>query len=325
MVAGIFRSNQPAVLFLVPLVVLGLFLPDLPHGAVARPGLMPLAAAMERLVGNAGWLRQTVGLLLVLAVAVQATLLVNGLELMDRRNHLVALLFPLFMAGLSGPVLYEPALLGMPLVLLAFRRVWAMGNTGHVLGVVFDAGFLLGLASLCYLPYAFLLVVIWASVSVVRPFAWREYVLPVLGSATVFYLAWAVLRLAGSAPWQPLLTVLRFDPGAVAVVGGTPTRTSFLAMAGILLLFALMAFGNSYARTIMRGKNLRSSFMAFVTALVVLVLFLSAISGGFPPVLLAVPASVLCAHALLAPRKAWLAEAATLVLVLCGFWIRWSG
>jgi hypothetical protein len=325
MVAGIFRSNQPAVLFLVPLVVLGLFLPDLGHGAVSRPGLMPLAAAMERLLGNVGWLRQSFGMLLVLAVAVQAALLVNGLELMDRRNHLVAVLFPLLMAGLSGPVLYEPALLGMPLVLLAFRRVWAMGNTGHVLGVVFDAGFLLGLASLCYLPYAFLLVVIWASVSVVRPFAWREYVLPVLAFATVFYLAWAGLRLAGSVPWRPLLTVLRSDPAAAAVMGGSPMRTSFLIVVGTLLLFALMAFGNSYARTIMRGKNLRSSFMAFVTALVVLLLFLSAISGGFPPVLMAVPAAVLCAHALLAPRKPWLAEAAALVLVVVGFWIRWSG
>lgn len=322
MLAGLFRSNQPAVQLAVPLLVLGLLLPLRGEPAELSPLLMPLAAAVNDLIGPHGWLRHTVGLVLVLVLAIQLAALVNRVELMERRNHLPALLFPLWLAGLGGD-LYDPALLGMPFALLALRRTWSVSNTGPALSIVFDGGLLIALAALFYLPYAFLVVALWASVSLIRPFAWREYITPLLAMALVVYIAWAGLLLAGTSPWRPLLTVAAPQGQPPSANGNA--QIAFVVLGAIVVLVALAAFASGYARSVMRGKNMRSSFLAFAMALGVLVVLLWLLNGRFPSVLAAVPLSVISAYALLAPRKKWLAEAAAWGLVALACWVRWTG
>ncbi len=323
MLASLFRSNQPAVLLAVPLLVLALFIPSYGEAAPVLQGLMPLAQWVEHLLGTAAWPRHTLGIVLVIAVAAQLVGWVNNTELMDRRNHLVAFLFPVLLAGIGRGALYNEVLLGMPLVLFAMRRTWSMTNAGSALGTLFDAGFLIGLAAQCYLPYVFLMVVIWASASVIRPFAWREYLLPLIGVVLVFYLSWALLHVLDRTPWHPLFTVMHDTTSQRAAhIGGV--RIAFYASASLLLLASLVTFASGYARGVMRVKNLRSSFLALTTALAVLVVLLWSITGRFPAVLAATPLAVLCAYALLAPRKPWLAETATLGLLVLALWMRWA-
>lgn len=323
MLAGLFRSNQPVVLLAVPLLAAALFLPSCWHAPLQAEGGMPLAQLAHRLIGEAAWANALVGMLLITIVAAQLALMLNALELMDRRNHLVAFLFPTLLAGLGGPCCYDPALLGMPFVLIAVRRTWAVENTGMALRSVFDAGLLAGLAALCYLPFALLITVIWASVSVIRPFAWREYVLPLLAVGFIFYLTWAVLLLTGATPWRPLLTVMLPDLDPAVIWNGWP-RKLFLSILLPALLLALAAFNNSYARSVMRGKNLRSSFMAFALAMVLIMGLLQLMKGTFPAVLAAVPAAVLTAYALLNPRRSWMAEMVVLGLLATAIAVRWS-
>jgi hypothetical protein len=102
---------------------------------------------------------------------VQLNALANNTDQVDRRNHLTALLFVLLLAAFDRTALLDPALLGMPLVLVGLaQRTWSMNNRSGALAELFDAGVLIGLAGLFYLPYLFLVVVLWASVSVMRPF-----------------------------------------------------------------------------------------------------------------------------------------------------------
>lgn len=322
MLAGLFRSNQPAVLLAVPLLSAALFLPAFWHAPPVSDEGMPLAQLVQRLIGAAAWSNALVGIVLISIVAIQLAVLLNGLELMDRRNHLVALLLPVLLAGLGGPRCYDPALLGMPFVLLAVRRTWSVENTGPALRALFDAGLLTGLAALCYLPYALMLVVIWASVSVIRPFAWREYALPLLALGLVFYLTWAALHLSGETPWRPLLTIMASDSDPAVLWVGWPRRI-FLSLLVPLLLLALAAFNASYARCVMRGKNLRSSFMAFSLALCVIMFLLQGLKGSFPAVLAAVPAAVIAGYAVLNPRRDWLAELAIAALLCAAVAVRW--
>lgn len=322
MLAGLFRSNQPVVQFATPLVVLALLLSLVSSGAGNETSLMPLAAIADDFIGNSTWSKHVMGLLLVLLIAIQLTALVNRLELMERRNHLIALLFPVWFAGLATGGVYDPALLGMPVVLLALRRAWSINNSGPALSLLFDAGLLIGLAALCYMPYAFIIVVLWSSTSVIRPFAWREYLAPLLAIALIFFLAWAALLVTGAPPWRPLLMVAQ--PRAQPVEGGGYTRIAFLVLAAMVLLVGLAAFASGYTRSIMRGKNLRSSFLSFTLALGVLSLLLWMINGHIPWVFAAVPLSVISAYAFLAPRKAWLAEIAAVGLFALSCWARWS-
>jgi hypothetical protein len=219
----------------------------------------------------------------------------------------------------------EAALVGMPLVLAAMRRTWAIALAKRVLGPLFDAGLLIGLASLFYLPYAFLLVVIWASISVIRPFHWREYVLPLLGTALPIYLAWAVLQLQGVSPWQPMYTVVgQVAAGLRANELPTMLRWSLRAVLFLLCAVAMVRFLIAYQRGIMREKNVRASFMAFFFALVVTMVSVGALDRSYPAVLLVTPMAVFTGYAFLSERRAWLSELIATLLFGIALWVQWA-
>lgn len=323
MLAAFFRTNQPSALLALPVLTLLLFLPACWHAPPAAGPQMPLATLAESVMGGSLVAKGIAGMLLMILTALQLGALINDLELMERRNHLVAFLFPVAMAGIGTDGLYDPALLGMPFVLWSLRLAWRIDNTGKALQPLFDAGLLLGLATLCYLPYALVLIVLWASASVIRPFAWREYLLPLLAIGIMLYITWALLLLSGFEHWQPLHTVMNSDQHAADLFGSTP-RKAFMALLVVLLLVALAAFNASYARSIVRGKNLRSAFMALALTFVVAMLFLRLLKGSFPAVLAALPAAVIACYALLQPRRAWLGEVAALSLFAIALWVRWA-
>lgn len=322
MLTQLFKSNRPAVLLLAPLLVLGLFLADL-WAPLAAPGgpVMPLYGWLLGVLGTAPMAPGILALLLITSISVQISLLADRAEILGRTLHLPALLFPLLLAALSTQEAFGPALVGMPLVIAAMRSAWSVANPGSVLGNLFNAGLLMGLAAAFHLPYAFLLVAIWIAVSLIRPFQWREYVVPTLAMATVFYLTWAMLKLQGATPWHPLYTLLG---GPQPAGGGGSQQVLTLLLVGMLSLAALPLYLSTFQRGIMRQKNLRASFMGFAAVIAVLVGAAYLMRGHIPAELPAVPLSVFCSFALMGTRRAWLGEVAVLALLLLAIWAKWG-
>lgn len=323
MLAGLFRSNRPAILLaLIPLLVL-LFGPQLQRAMLAGQ-VMPLYGLLRALLANSPWLVGAVHVLLLGALAVQVTNLANDTELVERRNHLPALLLVLLMASFDRSGTLEPALVGMPFVLWALRRIWSLSNRGQALGALFDAGVLLGIAGLFYLPYLFLVVVVWASVSVIRPFNGREYLLPVFGAAVMVYLCWGGVHLLEGTPWRPFLSVAdggRQIPAAIAPRG---QREAIHGLLATLSLVALYRFLGGYQRGIMRVKNVRAAYLGFGAATAVVVAGAWLLNGGFPSVLVAVPLSVLLTYAFLGSVRVGLLDAGMIALLLMALWVQWG-
>lgn len=326
MLANLFRSNRPAALLLVPVLALLLFAGSMVSPAEPADAVMPLYMLLQRLLALAVWVPGLASVVLSSLVAVQLAFLANNAELLGRRNHLPALLFLLLLATLGDGTPFEPmgaggAMAGMPLVVRAMARTLSISNAGKALAALFDAGILLGLATLFYLPYAFLLAAVWAAVSVIRPFAWRDHLVPLLGLLVILYLAWAVLLLLDHH-WEPFFTVVQ---------GLRPVQAPhrawewiFIPLLTLLVGAALPAYASTYARGVMREKNLRASFMAFFAGSGVVIVFVHVLDGSFPAVLLAAPMAVFCSHALLGTKRAWLSEGAVLLLLALGLWSQWG-
>ena len=318
MLVRLFRTNQPGVLLALLLLVPLLFLQHLTMVPPPQESSMPLYKALQALFTGTPWAYGAAVFLMVCALAIQLTVAMNQAELTDRRNHLPALLFPLLLATWAIPGALGPAFFGMPLVLWAIGRTWSIAGGGNASGALFDAGMLLGLAALFYMPFAFLLVVIWASVSVIRPFQWRDYLIPLMGFLIAFYLAWGVLQLIGITDWRPLRTIARpapfSDPKRIVLDG--------LQLAVLVPLFvvSLIRFAAHYQRGVVRQQNLRSSFLALATSLGIIIGAVLLLNGWFPPVLLAAPMAILFTFAFLGVRKAWLGECAVIVVFSLALW-----
>lgn len=318
MLVRLFRSNQPGVLFALLLLVPLLFWRHFQAPLVINANAMPLQQVLQAFYRAVPWGYAATLFLALTILAVQLTGTMNEAELTDRRNHLPALLFPLLVGTLADLGTLGPAVMGMPFVLWAMRRTWSITSGGPALAALCDGGLLLGVASLCYVPYAFLIVVVWASVSVIRPFHWRDYLVPLIGLALVFYITWGVLHLVGISAWRPLRTVAMAMPGAQTHNGLYSTVLAVLL--ALLSVISLYRFAGQYGRGVVREQNLRSAFLAFAATLGIIIGLVALLNGWFPPVLLAVPLSLLFTFAFLGVRRAWLGEVAAFALLGLALW-----
>lgn len=204
---------------------------------------------------------------------------------------------------------------------MAQRRTWSVGNTDPALGASFNAGLLIGLAAMCYLPYASPLRALGIQFGHPAVRMAEQYVLPVVGMALPFYFAWVVLKSTDRLPWKPLHTILSPDADPMILSGGS-VQVAFMVLGLNVTWSPCSPSPLRYARSIIRGKNRPVSLLAFALALMVIMFMLHLIKGSFPQVA-AVPCAIFGGYAFVAPKKAWLAEFAALGLCALALWVRW--
>ncbi len=102
----------------------------------------------------------------------------------------------------------------------------------------FEAGLLLGIASLFYSKSIFFLPFIWISSMVLRPFYWREWVLPILGLVLPYLFIFGINFLLEKDPWM-VLSVLFEGLNDIAIP--LLPSTSFYAILGSLIILTIVA------------------------------------------------------------------------------------
>ena len=335
MLTGFFRQDRPTVFLPLPLLVLLLW----PGAGTVEGGPlsvdpaatgqmvtgMPFHAPVRWLLELSPWVALGLSIVLIVGLAYSLASMANDSELYERRNHLPVVLLPLLLALMPFGLMPDPALLGMWAVLWALSRAWTAMGRQNIRSALFDAGLLLGIAGLFYLPYTFLTVVIWATLAVSRPFKLREYLLPPLGMAAMLFLGWGVVHFAAPGLWYPVAS-MHFPAGTPSPI---PEHWMFnvilIAVLVVLALSVMISFAAVYGHSVMREKNIRASFLAFAFAMGLLALFAWWLDRRIPPVLLAAPGALLLAYPLLqTKRKGW-ADAAIWSLLLLGCWARWAG
>ena len=326
MLVSLFRSNRPVVLLAVPLLVLLLWPGAALVAPAARSGArgMVLYELLRPLLAPGSWSVMLLSVVAVSGAAVQLDHLGNVSGLFRKRNHLTALALPLVMALLPMGLMADPPLVGITFVLWAVHRVWSAQGSQDARSAHFDAGLLIGLAVLVHPPYAFLISVVWASSSVMRPFQWREYVLPVIGAGMVLFLAYGTAQVLHPASWnmfasfRPPVPAIR--PAPIHWVHGV-----LVATIGLLLVLAgALSFANGYAQGVVREKNTRSAFIALACALAIVAVFDRFVLGYVPTVLVAVPCAILISWPLQESRRLFLVEGSVLVLLALALWARWN-
>ena len=333
MLTKLLRQDRPVLIFLGPLLVLLLFpgagssgapWAEPVHGYASwTPAGMPLYIPVARLLAIHPLIGILVSMLLITMVGHRMDRTGNDSEVFERRNHLSSMLLPLLLALLPHGLVPGPALVGALPMLFAVSKPWSTMNRAEAPRKLFDAGLLLGLAALFYLPYAFLVVVLWATLAVTRPFQWREYVLPAVGGAAILFIGWGVAKLAFPGIWDPVAS-FHFGEDAELHEPHWMYRVVLFGILAILAVAVLFTFQSVYSRSIIRVQNIRASFLAFAFAMGLLALFAWWLDHRIPPALLAVPASMFLAFPLLhAKRTAW-SDAAIWSLFLLAVWARYG-
>ncbi|WP_257666123.1 DUF6427 family protein [Parapedobacter tibetensis] len=113
---------------------------------------------------------------------------VNDFNLVGRPGFLAALMYMVLAS------LILPFLVLSPILICNFLSIWMLSKLlsiyrrAEIKPLMFDLGMIVALGSLVYFPFIVMLLLLWFSLVVFRPFNWREWIAAFIGFLTVYFL-----------------------------------------------------------------------------------------------------------------------------------------
>ena len=303
-----FKSTLPAPLLALLVLVLALRLPllwlGLPVsaaelrllllgegvGAGAWPyrdlydGTAPLAAAAAGALELA-WSRPVLlyragALFIMLVQALRLNNVLNRADVHPERGYLAALTY-LVVGSLSTQLDgLSPLLIGHTFIIFALSALLPTSREGYDNRRLFRAGFLIGLAALCYLPLALFVALGLFAVLIFAANSFRSALLLVCGFLSPYALIATLFLYVGALPSFTHMQLERGLRPSVASLDGLPAAVAWPLLAGpaLLLLLALLRTGSTALGLVFQAKFRQLMLVWLVVALAVL-----AVGRGLAP------------------------------------------
>ncbi|MFI5148780.1 MAG: hypothetical protein ACHQRM_03540 [Bacteroidia bacterium] len=306
-----FRSYTPISLLKIP--VLGLFLwffsvlyrftPDESSINQASPLLLYFHSALAGLY----YVNIFLSLLLSLGSAFLLNYIVNQHSLLSKKTYLPALLYLVYNACCGEFLHLHPGSFSNLLIIAACHQLFNTYRKDSANAEVFNAGLLIGLASLIYLPSMLLFLFVWITLIIYRPFIWQEYVLALLG----FLLPWSFFFVYYF--WNDQIQTIWFKiifrhiSGQHFLFSSKPAYVWLYLVFGVIILASFLTYaGSQLVMPLKSKKTFAVLFWCLITAAVACYLAPVISIATLSPI--TIPLSVISSNLFLQIKRTWLAE-----------------
>ncbi|MEA3318305.1 MAG: hypothetical protein U9R54_10135 [Bacteroidota bacterium] len=148
-----------------------------------------------------GWINQ--GSLFSLIISLVMIIIQGFLLIRINQKHIIintSTYFPaiIYMLIVSSNLSYQqlnPMVFANFFLIFVIDYIYSIYKGDYILNKLYLIGFFVALASLFYFPYIFLLVFIWISLLIFKPFSGREWFVPILGLLTPYLFLFVYLFL----------------------------------------------------------------------------------------------------------------------------------
>ena len=316
MLVGIFRSNKPAVLFSLPNVITVIWV-----FAFLNPGepnvdqTMPFYVLFVSVIAKFPLIANCLAILLLVVQAVVLNNIIIRHQLFYRSNYLPSVMYVVIMSSCPSLLSLHPVLFANLFLIIALSRVLNIYRQENIFSQVFDAGFFIGIASLFYFPAIVFFPFVFVSLIVLRPFTWREWVIPGLGLLSPYFFVFVYYY------WFDKLDLFWDESIIAPIVNKSFSVTldsSFYLLIiisfGIMLLALIRLFEGLRINTV-RAKKLLFILVWFTVFSVISVLLAPSLSVKYFSIL-AIPLSIYSGSYFLTARNKWLREGIFLLLLI---------
>lgn len=275
---------------------------------------MPFYADLDIFLRAHPQLSVVFGFLIAMGEAFLLNYIIYQHHILMKRSWLPALMFVVLSACTPGLLWLHPQHIAGIFLLGALHLLLGTYRMDKSFGSVFNAGILIGVAALFYLPSIVFLIFAIVCIILLRPFIWREWIILILGStvapiyAGVYYF-WndKLLFMTSEVIFNPIRNRDFFLK--------LPVEYYFLtAMTGLMLFVSAGRFlsgaGTSTLKT-KKGISVMIWFLVF-SLLAVLPAQNNAVAG----IIFAIyPLSLFTSNYFLVARRLWLAETIFILLL----------
>jgi hypothetical protein len=306
-----FKTYSPSAIVKVPLFALFLwaFSPiyHTASGLLPVVGQMPIYQALSEVTNRFYYVSMFLSLCLSVLSAFWINYIVNQHNLLPRKTYLPALFYLLY-TGFCGTLLtLHPVLLANLLLIAASHELFNTYRKDSALSETFNAGMLIGIASLLYLPALFLFLFIWVTLILFRPFIWQEYVVALLGLCLPWIYAFAYFFMHGTLSSLTFhLLKGPFREKEILFPVSRPYIWLYIILGSVVLGALVRIVNSSQVMPLKTKKTFSLLFWCFLLSGISI--YPNSIIG--PPALLltAIPLSVFVSNFFLQIRRAWVAE-----------------
>lgn len=163
-----------------------------PKPPIVAPGDGPLYTLLLSWTNVSLLLNVAITLLLIVIQSVTLFYICQSNGFIKRSNFLPAIISLLGFSWNTDFLTLHAVLPAALFIILALNSLMTMYGQQNAYNKVFLAAFFIGIASLFYMPIAYMLILIWLSLITYRVLSWREYVIALIGFLLpfVYYFSW---------------------------------------------------------------------------------------------------------------------------------------
>ncbi len=160
----------------------------------------------------------------------------NGLS--GKMSTLIALVYLILTSSLAGDFHNNPVIWINFILVFVLNNLMRLPYVTNTIPVIFNASFLIGVASLFYSPLVFLVLLIWISVIVHRIVTWRNFVVSLVGVVLPYFLLLTLFFTIGDLPEESytIFETLQINTDFLMI-----TDPLEIAIAVILLLIIIIS------------------------------------------------------------------------------------
>ena len=239
--------------------------------------------------------------------------IVNSFGFLGKPTFLPALMYVATGSLLSPFLLLNPVLICNFLILWMIYKFFGIYKGDGAQSVMFDLGMIVGIGTLIYFPFISMLLLVWISLIIFRPFYWREWFAVIMGFMTIFFF------LAVFYYWNDSLDKFYTIWLPLATKFPTNLRINLydslvLIPVTIILILGFFQLQQNFFRSVVQlRKSFQLLFFMFLIGLLSFYLKQNLVLYHF--LLCAPPASALMAYYFLHANKRWLYESLYFVLI----------
>ena len=265
------------------------------------------------------WARVVVVSILFYSQAIHLHFLLSRHEVIAKTSWLPALMYVIIGSVLPPFQWFHPMIFVNSLLLLAIDKIFYLYKNDKPLSLDFDIGFIIGLASLFYLPIFIYIFFFGSALILLRPFSWRDWITGIIGVFLPLFFAFCYYFLTDHLMLlyeKIVLSGIR-RPLSLAEIFPKGYMYSILLILIIVVTAIFKQQANFYKNVTKTRLNQWVFFLFAITGVTTSLFTETPLIYRF--YILAIPLSVWAGYFFLNTKRVWLAEFVLLFLIGC--WI----
>ena len=317
MIISTFKNSHPASFILIPVILVVLWWFSW-HGVsenlVKNP--MPIYnLVVEMISGFPLWVVGFLGCLITISQTFHLNYIVGKHDVLYKNSYLPALFLILLIGLIPSFLVFSPVLLVNSIFIFILDKLFKLYKSPAPLPIIFDVSLLTGIATLIYLPSISLMLLIAVAIFILKPFAWRDWLVGFLGVFIPFFFTFVFYF------WSDGINELRqrFFPESISQlwdIKGLMLQGYRITLVVISILFVLtmVRIRQNFYKNVTRIRNFQQVVFIFLLVAIASLAFTGSVAV-YRFSILAIPLAVMISYYFLSNKKAWWNEVLFWVMV----------